>query len=183
METLQKIYSKHGLEGDVGHADKGNLHSYIPVYEELLKPYRESGTILEIGLAFGHSVRMWDEYFGKDAKIYGADINVVFEVNEFKAPRVTILEADATKPEFLDKLGDAKFDVVIDDGSHLSSDQVATFNLLRSRMNPGGIYIVEDILNLDSVSATFRELHVECDILDFRNAKGRFDDALIVFRF
>jgi cephalosporin hydroxylase len=183
METLQKIYSKHGLEGDVGHADKGNLHSYIPVYEELLKPYRESGTILEIGLAFGHSVRMWDEYFGKDAKIYGADISVVFDVKEFKAPRVTILEADATKPEFLDKLGDTKFDVVIDDGSHLSSDQVATFNLLRSRMNPGGIYIVEDILNLDSVSATFRELHVECDILDFRNAKGRFDDALIVFRF
>jgi cephalosporin hydroxylase len=182
-ETLQDIYKKYSLEGDVGHADKGNLHSYIPVYEELLKPYRESGTILEIGLAFGHSVRMWDEYFGKDAKIYGADISVVFDVKEFKAPRVTILEADATKPEFLDKLGDTKFDVVIDDGSHLSSDQVATFNLLRSRMNPGGIYIVEDILNLDSVSAIFRELHVECDILDFRNAKGRFDDALIVFRF
>jgi cephalosporin hydroxylase len=183
MKTLQEIYSKHGLEGDVGHADKGNLHSYIPVYEELLKPYRESGTILEIGLAFGYSVRMWDEYFGKDARIYGADISIVFDTSEFKAPRVTILEADATKPEFLDKLGDTKFDVVIDDGSHMPSDQVTTFNLLRNRMNPGGIYIVEDILDFDSVSSAFRELHADCVTLDFRNAKGRFDDALIILQF
>jgi cephalosporin hydroxylase len=183
MQTLQEIYSKHGLEGDVGHADKGNLHSYIPVYEELLKPYRESGTILEIGLAFGYSVRMWDEYFGKDARIYGADISIVFDTSEFKAPRITILEADATKPEFLGSLGDTKFDVVIDDGSHMPSDQVATFNLLRNRMNPGGIYIVEDILDFDSVSSAFRELHANCDTLDLRNTKGRFDDALIILRF
>ena len=183
MQTLQEIYSKHGLEGDVGHADKGNLHSYIPVYEELLKPYRESGTILEIGLAFGYSVRMWDEYFGKDARVYGADISIVFDTSEFKAPRVTILEADAIKPEFLDKLGDTKFDVVIDDGSHMPSDQITTFNLLRNRMNPGGIYIVEDILDFDSVSSAFRELHADCVTLDFRNAKGRFDDALIILQF
>ena len=183
MQTLQEIYSKHGLEGDVGHADKGNLHSYIPVYEELLKPYRESGTILEIGLAFGYSVRMWNEYFGKDAKIYGADISIVFDTSEFKAPRVTILEADATKPEFLDKLGDTKFDVVIDDGSHMPSDQITTFNLLRNRMNPGGVYIVEDILDFDSVSSAFKSLHDNCDLIDLRTAKNRFDDALIVLKF
>ena len=183
MKTLQEIYSKHGLEGDVGHADKGNLHSYIPVYEELLKPYRESGTILEIGLAFGYSVRMWDEYFGKDSRIYGADISVVFDTSEFKAPRVTIIEADATKPEFLDKLGDMKFDIVIDDGSHMPSDQVTTFNLLRDRMNSGGVYIVEDILDVGIVYSSLKSIHENCDLIDLRNVKNRFDDALIVMKF
>ena len=183
MKTLQDIYTKHGLEGDVGHADKGNLHSYIPVYEELLKPYRESGTILEIGLAFGYSLRMWDEYFGDKARIYGADINIVFGTEEFKQPRINVLEADATKPEFLNKLGDTTFDVVIDDGSHQALDQLATFNLLRDRMNPGGLYIVEDILDFDSVTSAFREVYTHCDTLDLRSIKGRFDDALIILRF
>jgi len=183
METLQKVFERHSLEGDVGHADKGSLHSYIPVYEDLLAPYRKSGTILEIGLALGYSLRMWDEYFGKDAHIYGADISVVFDTTEFKEPRIKVLEADATQPEFLDKLGNATFDVIIDDGSHMSADQIATFNLLRDRMNPGGVYIVEDILDYDSVTSAFRGMHTNCETIDLRNVKGRFDDALIILRF
>lgn len=181
--TLQKIYEKYGLEGDVGHADKGNLHSYIPVYEELLKPYRESGTILEIGLAFGHSLRMWEEYFGNEAHIYGADIKVVFDTSDFKSPRTTVLEADATQPDLLNKIGDATFDVIIDDGSHVPSDQIATFNLLRDRMNSGGVYIVEDILDVGGVYSSLKSIHSDCDLIDLRNVKNRFDDALIVLRF
>lgn len=183
MQTLKEIYQRHSLQGDVGHADKGNLHSYIPVYEELLKPYRESGTILEIGLAFGYSMRMWDEYFGKDARIYGADISVVFDTTEFKEPRITVLQADATQEELLNKLGNATFDVVIDDGSHMPSDQITTFNLLRDRMNSGGVYIVEDILDFDSVSSAFKSLHHNCDFIDLRSVKNRFDDVLIVLKF
>ena len=181
--TLQKIYEKHGLEGDVGHADKGNLHSYIPVYEELLKPYRESGTILEIGLAFGYSLRMWDEYFGGDARIYGADIKVVFDTSDFKSPRITVLEADATQQDLLSKIGDATFDVIIDDGSHVPADQIATFNLLRDRMNSGGVYIVEDILDVGGVHSSLKSIHENCDLIDLRNIKNRFDDALVVLRF
>ena len=126
---------------------------------------------------------MWDEYFGDNAKIYGADIKIVFDTKEFKQPRITVLESDATKPEFLDKLGDTTFDVIIDDGSHQATDQITTFNLLRDRMNPGGLYIVEDILDFEKVAAAFKELHAECDTLDLRNVKGRFDDALIMLRF
>jgi cephalosporin hydroxylase len=181
--TLQKIYEKHGLEGDVGHADKGNLHSYIPVYEELLKPYRDFGTILEIGLAFGYSLRMWDEYFGDDARIYGADISVVFDTSDFKSPRLTVLEADATQPDLLNKIGDTTFDVIIDDGSHVPSDQIATFNLLRDRMNNGGVYIVEDILDVSSVYSSLKSIHSNCELIDLRNVKNRFDDALIVMKF
>ena len=181
--TLQKIYEKHGLEGDVGHADKVNIHTYIPVYEELLKPHRDSGTILEIGLAFGYSLRMWDEYFGDDARIYGADIKVVFDTSDFKSPRLTVLEADATQPDLLNQIGDTTFDVIIDDGSHVPSDQIATFNLLRDRMNSGGLYIVEDILDVDGVYSSLKSIHANCDLIDLRNVKNRFDDALIVLRF
>ena len=35
-------------------------------------------------------------------------------------------------------------DLIVDDGSHKSSDQIKTLELLREKLNPGGIYILED---------------------------------------
>jgi hypothetical protein len=45
------------------------------------------------------------------------------------------------------------------------------------------VYIVEDILDYDSVTSAFRGMHTNCETLDLRNVKGRFDDALIILRF
>ena len=173
--TLAEIYERHSVSGpDVGHGDKGGTHSYITEYEQLLAPYREKCAFMEIGLALGLSVAMWDEYF-TDGQFTGADLSINF--NPHLYPRWDFFEFDATKPEFLHALGDRTFDVVIEDGSHMTDDQIATRDLILPRMNPGGLYIIEDILNLEAT----RHLFPGAEIRDLRHVKGRFDDVLIIY--
>ena len=174
-ETLAQIYERHSVSGpDIGHGDKGGTHSYIPEYERLLAPYREKCSFMEIGLALGLSVAMWDEYF-TDGQFTGADLSINFNREDF--PRWDFVECDATKPVFHELLGTKTFDVVIEDGSHMTDDQIATRDLLLPRMNPGGLYIIEDILNLEAT----RHLFPGAEILDLRSVKGRFDDVLIIY--
>jgi hypothetical protein len=175
MKTLEEIYQRYSVHGpDVGHGDKGGTHSYIAEYEQLLAPYREKCAFMEIGLALGLSVAMWNEYF-VEGQFTGADLSINFDRDRF--PAWDFVECDATKPEFLDALGDRRFDVVIEDGSHMTVDQIATRDLLLPRMNPGGLYIIEDILNLEATAHLFPG----AEIRDLRGVKGRFDDVLIIY--
>jgi 23S rRNA U2552 (ribose-2'-O)-methylase RlmE/FtsJ len=183
MKTLKEIFDKIGHFGgtDIGCNDKGSTHSYIEWYDQLFSPYRKGCSILEIGLALGDSIKLWDEYFEK-SKILGVDISIIFEPKKYKN-NVALVEADATKLDFLQLIKDTKFDIVIDDGSHMEKDQVSTFKMLKDKMNKGGIYIIEDILALDSNRKMFESLHDNCEIVDLRKVKGRFDDVLIIYRF
>ncbi len=194
METLSEIYKRHCVSGpDVGHGDKGGTHSYIEIYEKLLEPYRAKCTFMEIGLALGLSMEMWNEYFETPCTLVGVDLSIVFDAGKMLgwrpndlppgAARINLIAADATKPEFLAQLCELRFDVVIDDASHMAGDQVATFNLLKPRMRAGGIYIIEDILSPESSVPAFKTLHANCEVIDLRHVKGRFDDMLIVYRF
>ena len=38
-----------------------------------------------------------------------------------------------------------KFDVILDDGSHVPEHQILTINKLWDLVKPGGVYIIEDI--------------------------------------
>lgn len=173
-ETLEQIYDRHAVRGgDFGHGDKGSTHSYIDEYERLLAPFRDKCSFIEIGLARGLSVAMWDEYFGEACSLFGVDIAMTFDTAQF--PRWRLIEADATKP-FL--TGDETFDVVIDDGSHMGADQQASKEILWPRMNPGGLYIIEDILSLPGALQVFPD----AEVIDLRQKKGRFDDILLIFR-
>lgn len=183
MKTLVDIFAKIGNHTgvDLGGNDKNSTHSYLETYDKLFAPFQKDCSFLEIGLAMGDSIKLFDEYF-ENSKITGVDISVVFEVPEYKND-VRIIQSDATKSSFLDKIKDEMFDIVIDDGSHMEQDQVDTFNMLKSSMNKGGIYIIEDILALDSNRKRFESLHSNCEIIDLRGVKGRFDDVLIIYRF
>lgn len=179
MNSLAEIAARHSAEGaDPGHGDKATVHSYIPHYERLLAPYRDNCRLLEVGIACGNSLRMWAEYFGAKAEIVGVDIHVDCS----PPPRTTLIQADATKPEVLEMLGNATFDVIIDDGSHMQADQEATFRLLSPRVRAGGLYIIEDILSPDAIPA-LAGLYSNCEVIDLRHVKGRFDDMLLVYKF
>jgi len=181
MKTLKEIFAEIGHFGsDIGCNDKNSTHTYLETYDELFKPYQDGCNFMEIGLALGDSIKLFDEYF-INSKIVGVDISVVFPPKEYKN-EVVIIEADATKESFLDHIKDNMFDIILDDGSHMEADQVATFNLLKSRMNPGGLYIIEDILSLDTNKEMFKSLHDNCTIFDMRD-NGRFDNVLIIYRF
>lgn len=182
-ETLSEIFKRHANYGkDVGCGDKNSTHSYTDTYDKVLAPYREGCNFLEIGLALGHSIRMFDEYFS-NSNLFGIDISLMFGLPEKSNNSIQLIEADATRSGFLDILGDTKFDVVLDDADHTHQSQLATFDLLKGRMNPGGIYIIEDILNLEASKKYFLEAHPNCEIIDLRKEKGRFDDVIIIYRF
>lgn len=183
VETLTQIFQRHGVFGvDAGHADKGSIHSYLETYERILEPFRERGALLEIGLANGKSMDMWSEYFGPNASLTGVDISVVFDASRFDS-RVKIIEADATKPAVLDFLRGQQFNVIIDDGSHLQANQEATFRLLSPLVKKGGVYVIEDILNLEVSGPALTRMHPDCSVVDLRKQKGRFDDVLLLMWF
>jgi 23S rRNA U2552 (ribose-2'-O)-methylase RlmE/FtsJ len=181
MSTLKEIFAEIGHFGnDIGCNDKGSLHSYLDKYDELFSPFKKGCILLEIGLALGDSIKLFDTYFD-NSKIVGVDISVVFPKTEYKN-NVVIIESDATKDNFLRHIKDDMFDIIIDDGSHMEADQVATFNLLKGKMKSGGVYIIEDILSLDTNRQMFESLHDNCEIIDMRD-NGRFDNVLIIYRF
>lgn len=185
MESLNSIYARQGLLGR--RSDKGTVHSYIEVYEELFAPYRTtSKRILEIGLFEGHSMRLWEEYF-QGAEVHGVDLSDTPHCG--LADLRPMLAEGTHKISFMDAanlievehiFNDMKFDVVIEDANHYLEDQIAIWNNMRSRLVPDGLYIIEDVADVDRDGAKFLELDPSARIMDRRKIKDRFDDVLIV---
>jgi len=115
--------------------DKATFHNFCDFYEEHLP--KKVTRLLEIGIMDGASLRMWKEYY-PDAEIIGVDISEPKNIEG-----VTCLKIDATTVE-IQKLG--VFDIIIDDGSHMTQDQQDTFDLLyKNNLAEHGIYIMEDL--------------------------------------
>lgn len=182
MESLAEIYQRHKQEGDFGSGDKGTTHSYIGIYEKILAPYRNGCVFMEIGLARGLSLAMWGEYL-HNSTLVGVDRSIVFDTEPHRRNGALIFQADATKPELLKYIEGLKFDVVIDDASHMEADQIATFKMLAPKMKKGGIYVVEDVINLEMSLPNFSKLGVPMDVYDRRKVKGYQYDVMIVFKF
>jgi len=188
MKSLQDIYLNYQYHPEaMGCGDKGTTHSYIEYYQQLLEPYREVATdILEIGVAPGAlSLRMWEEYFF-NASIYGIDIQEYYDnITKYNNDRIKIDIGNATKKEDIDRLYLYNtFDFILDDGSHSLRDQLMSFEYLFPKVNPGGIYIIEDIQEYyePAIADIFRNLHPNVDIVDRRHIKGRYDDIIITIR-
>jgi len=183
MKTLHEIYQKYKYPD--GDGDKGTAHTYIQEYETILMPYRTNPncSFLEIGVSWGLSIRMWREYFM--GSVMGVDIKLHQKTQDmWDRDDIRLIQCDATQESLLSILGSQTFDIIIDDGSHHVMDQLASFNLLKERVRPGGIYVIEDIQNLDYSITIFQQLHpTKPTIIDNRSIKGRCDDVLIVYQF
>lgn len=188
MESLLDLYNKH-KKGDW--PDKNSTHSYIPVYEELLRPYRsEARNILEIGLMSGESLRMWSDYFS--GKVWGIDCDekpiggVADLFGIMSDGRYNVCIGDASKPEHIKAyFNGIKFDVIIEDANHDMQQQLDIFSTLKDYLNKGGIYIIEDIQDIDGTRHIFEKIGMGgsgTEIIDLRHKKGRYDDVLVIIR-
>ena len=140
LTSLAKVYK----------TDKWGRHFYTPVYEQYFRPFRyKQISLLEIGVGGyekpfngGDSLRMWKRYF-PDGKIIGIDL---YDKSALKENRIDIVQGDQADHAFLKKLTHLKgpFDMIIDDGSHVQSHILASFESLFPLLNPGGIYVIED---------------------------------------
>lgn len=136
---LNEIGLRHGT-------DKSTLkHGYTFIYERYFAPLRDQSiNLLEIGVKDGASLRMWAEYF-PNASIYGIDIDPKCVSHE--TDRIKIFAGDQQDAKFLDDLATqiGPFDIIVDDGSHRSAHQQASFRALFPYLKDGGWYVVEDL--------------------------------------
>ena len=122
------------------------MHDYARHYDELFWPIREERLkILEIGVEFGHSARVWLQYFPV-AQLYGVDIKKQHDVDD---PRFHFTEGDQRSvtfwKDFIDKNGGG-FNIILDDGCHHTSGIIPTFFALWPHVVSGGYYAVEDLM-------------------------------------
>lgn len=131
--------------------DKFGYHDYTPNYFRLLGSWRDRPLrMLEIGVGGygdedrgGESLEVWRDFFPQ-GQITGIDIQ---RKTMNLGPRVSILQGSQIDADFLDGVNRDRgpFDIILDDGSHRNEHVVETFGLLFSRLQPGGIYLVEDV--------------------------------------
>lgn len=187
MDSLEQICNRNTING---WPDKSTIHSYIDVYSEILAPYRETANnILEIGLFSGQSLRMWEQYF--KGKCYGIDCSDQPHGGlQDLRPMINegihnIFIMDGTSKSAIEKnFKGVNFDVVIDDASHEFEHQLESYKHFRSHISKGGIYIIEDVQDIDTNRAAFKNIDSEkkVTILDRRHIKNRYDDVLIIIQ-
>lgn len=114
---------------------------YWDLYENIFSNYdlTKRINILEIGVDTGTGMELLKKVF-PNSNICGIDIrNITSTIGK-------VWVGDQKDENFLNIVNsnNGPFDIIIDDGSHVMEDQIKTFEYLFTKMNPGGIYIVED---------------------------------------
>lgn len=120
-----------------------NYAGFLKVYENYFKKLKEKEiNILEIGVENGDSLRIWRDYF-KKANICGLDI----KKKNFTINNVEILCGDQSDHKFLDSVIEKykKFDIIIDDGCHVSKYIINSFEYLFDYLSSDGLYVIEDL--------------------------------------
>ena len=140
--NLRQLFAAHS--GKV--SDKWDI--YISEYDRLFQPYRDKPVrLLEIGIQNGGSLEVWSKYFAKAKKIVGSDIDPACVQLTFDDPRIAVVVADANTDNAEQHIlaESTGFDLIIDNGSHLSADIVRSFARYFAHLNDGGLYIAEDL--------------------------------------
>ena len=119
---------------------------YFDIYERHFRKYKGKDIVLlEIGVSNGGSLKMWADYFGKNSKIYGLDIDP--RCKEFENENINILIGSQSDLHFLNEVKNKipKVDVLIDDGGHFMNQQIISFEELFDHVKNDGVYLCEDI--------------------------------------
>lgn len=130
-------------------------HDYLRQYERFFEPLRDKPIkLLEIGVGGGESVKTWLDWFSK-AAIWGVDI--VHDTNPWNTPKGREYSFDGRYRFIQGNQGCNTFwecfkadegldwSIILDDGSHLLSDIITTFEALWPHVLSGGLYCVEDL--------------------------------------
>ena len=181
--------------------DKGTAHGYVPWYEQTFSDRRtDEMNVLELGVLFGGSLKMWEYYF-ENSNIYGVedfsqkdgqwyhgfepvDGDAVMEdVNSHD--RIILMNFDCENVDQIKKnFNDLTFDIIIDDANHKLTQQKQNVENYIPYLRDGGIYICEDVQTdkdakelCDFITQLYPKVStriVECDL----NKKS--DDRLVV---
>ena len=152
MDTLTPIANKYGsdkgtIAPDFGHHGP-RLH-FTPKYAEYFEVIKDQKlNILEIGVGSGPSLKIWYEYF-PNALIYAID---VVPQAHHENDRVKTFVCDQSDRNNLQNVINSigNFDIIIDDGSHVTAHQQISLGILFKYLNAGGMYWIEDLHTSDA---------------------------------
>ena len=202
---LCEIMGKYG-------SDKGNIniaeswHNYTTFYHSIFKEMQHKPLrIFELGLGTnnlnvpsnmgangkpGASLHGWVEFF-PNSKIYGADIDttILFETDRIKTyycdqTNPVIIKMMWNRPELIDG-----FDIIVEDGLHTYHANVCFFENSAHKLNVGGYYIIEDILQyelhlFESKITIWRQMFpdLEFTLLQIPSQRNIYDNNLLVIK-
>jgi hypothetical protein len=133
-----------GLQHDT---DKASHHGFTDFYDAHLRARRdEVGSVLEVGVWRGASLRMWRDYF-RTSQVYGIDANpvpVALASEGFLIARANAGSRDQLR-RVLSDWGTPGFDLIVDDGGHRIPEQLIALDTLWPHLTAGGVYIIEDL--------------------------------------
>jgi len=182
------IYNKMEDLIDDSRSDKQSVHSYLPLYEDLLSKKRQSATsVLEVGICYSGSIKLWYDYF-PNAEVYALDIipySKIWEGIKDKE-RIKIFSSfDAYNKDIVHKcFGDKQFDFILDDGSHTLASQLQFLDIYLPLLKDDGILIIEDIESEEYLNILVKNVpdeYKDCvKTFDLTGIKGRYDDRVLV---
>ena len=193
-------------------SDKGDInitrswHNYTTFYYSIFKDLCDKKLrVFELGLGTnnvripsnmgrfgrpGASLYGWAEFF-PNADIFGADIDkdILFSTN-----RIKTFFCDQTKPEIIENMWKQpelqdNFDIIVEDGLHEFEANVCFFENSIHKLNPGGYYIIEDLLN-DTENLFIHKItewesqYTDCTftLLKIPSMRNQVDNTLLVIK-
>lgn len=144
-------------------------HPYTAVYDLLFATMRYQPILLgEVGILDNKSMHLWRSYF-LDATLYGFEFDEarIRAAQQEAIPGAHYRVADVSNSTSLVEAFNApgrKFDVLIDDSTHLFEHQINFVRVALDFVRPGGILIVEDVFREWEEAAYRDALH---DVLKF----------------
>lgn len=135
--------------------DKLTRHAYDRYYDIYFRDFRNKKGLafLEIGADQGKSMQLWSEYFSDPSAIDGVSYmvnadqkKITCDWNPSVCDKITIFNGDQSNSDFLKSIYENhKYDIILDDGSHIPSHQLISLKYLFQALNPGGLYVIEDV--------------------------------------
>lgn len=130
--------------------DKGHRSGFTGIYTLLFSNLRNKRiNIAEIGIEKNNSTKIWSKYF-QYSNIYAFeyDKKKIIKAKKDKLKRTHYIQTDVTKKENIKKSfnkAKCKFDIIIDDSTHIFNDQINIIEETYKFLKKDGILIVEDI--------------------------------------
>ena len=119
--------------------------TYFLAYDDIFTKYIGKEIIfVEVGVYGGGSLFMWRNFFGKQARIIGIDLNP--EAKKWEKDGFEIFVGDQSDPDFwinfYKQIGE--IDILLDDGGHTYVQQIITSEFALNNIKNGGVLVVED---------------------------------------
>ena len=141
-----EFFNNQYLQPAKKNKEKIQAHGYAKFYEPIFINFKNKEVnILELGSFYGNSAAALYFYFNK-ASILTTDINP--DMFKYKSNRVTNHYTDSSSRNSIINnliIKKKKFEIIIEDASHILKDQIISLFMLFPLVNSGGYFIVEEL--------------------------------------